>query len=56
MCVRPIVEVIVLAEAISAKVRFPGRVGHCTNILALLQKSTIEMLTKYYSYYLQAIL
>ena len=39
---RSIVEVNVLAEAISAEVRFPGRMGHSTDIFVVLQKKTID--------------
>ena len=40
-CSRSIEEVNTQAEAISAKVRFPGRIGHATKNFDLLQKKNI---------------
>ena len=53
VCVRSIVEVNALAEAISAKVRFPERIWHSTKSFAFLEKKTVEILTNFYSYSLQ---
>ena len=55
LCVRSIVEVNVLVEAISVKVRFPGLMGLSTKIFALLQKKTIKIFTNFYSHFLQEL-
>ena len=54
-CVRSIVEENIVAEAISAEDQFHGRMGHSTNIFALLQMTT-EILPNFYSYFSQEFL
>ena len=44
-------EVNIVAEAIWAKLWFPGRIGHSTKIIALLQKKSVEILTNFHSYF-----